>query len=156
MKTNTHVSPPPARPRARAAWSRLSPVRKNGTYNPPINRTSVGDEYGAGNPEVRCGSYRQITRTGGKRDFSPCVYRGLGERSTRVREYAQREKSWWTLFGLTTKAGKSTVLYSISTVCLKTRVPRVVPCLGFTVLPGDRFTHSRFNLVAVQPVRRKF
>jgi len=28
-------------------------VRKNGTYNPPINRTSVGDEYGAGNPEVR-------------------------------------------------------------------------------------------------------
>ena len=63
-------------------------MRKNGTYNPPINRTSVGDEYGAGNPEVRVGSYRQITRTGGKRDFSPCVYRGLGERSTRVREYA--------------------------------------------------------------------
>ena len=28
--------------------------------------------------------------------------------STRVREYA-REKSWWTLFGLTTKAGNNTV-----------------------------------------------
>ena len=100
------MSPPPARARARAAWSRLPPVRKNGTYNPPINRTSVGDEYGAGNPEVRADSVRGVFRRGGKRDFSPCVYRGLGERSTRVREYA-REKSWWTLFGLTTKAGKS-------------------------------------------------
>ena len=82
------MSPPPARARARAAWSRLPPVRKNGTYNPPINRTSVGDEYGAGNPEVRRDSVRGVFRRGGKRDFSPCVYRGLGERSTRVREYA--------------------------------------------------------------------
>ena len=105
------MSPPPARARARAAWSRLPPVRKIGSVTFRLNRTSVGDEYGAGNPEVRVGSYRQITRRGGKRDFSPCVYRGLGERSTRVRtvrEYA-REKSWWTLFGLTTKAGNSTV-----------------------------------------------
>ena len=83
-----NMSPPPARARARAAWSRLPPVRKNGTYNPPINRTSVGDEYGAGNPEVRADSVRGVFRRGGKRDFSPCVYRGLGERSTRVREYA--------------------------------------------------------------------
>ena len=33
--------------------------------------------------------------------------------STRVREYAStrvREKSWWTLFGLTTKAGNSSAL----------------------------------------------
>ena len=114
------MSPPPARARARAAWSRLPPVRKNGTYNPPINRTSVGDEYGAGNPEVRVDSARGVFRRGGKRDFSPCVYRGLGERSTRVRtrvrkvrEYAStrvREKSWWTLFGLTTKAGNSSAL----------------------------------------------
>ena len=88
------MSPPPARARARAAWSRLPPVRKNGTYNPPINRTSVGDEYGAGNPEVRVGSYRQITRTGGKRDFSPCVYRGLGERKKYAtqRNASTREK----------------------------------------------------------------
>ena len=86
------MSPPPARARARAAWSRLPPVRKNGTYNPRINRTSVGDEYGAGNPEVLHGSYRQITRTGGKRDFSPCVYRGLGERKKYAtqREYARK------------------------------------------------------------------
>ena len=88
------MSPPPARARARAAWSRLPPVRKIGSVTFRLNRTSVGDEYGAGNPEVRVGSYRQITRTGGKRDFSPCVYRGLGERSTRastrVREYARK------------------------------------------------------------------
>ena len=88
------MSPPPARARARAAWSRLPPVRKIGSVTFRLNRTSVGDEYGAGNPEVRVDSYRQITRTGGKRDFSPCVYRGLGERkkyatqrnATRVRE----------------------------------------------------------------------
>jgi hypothetical protein len=78
-----------------------------------INRNSVGDEYGAGNPEVRVDSERGVFRYGRKRDFSPCVYRGLGERSTRVREYAstQREKSWWTLFGLTTKAGNGIVKY---------------------------------------------
>ena len=81
-----NMAPPPARPRARAAWSRLPPVRKNGTYDSPRNRTSVGDEYGAGNPEVRGDSEPGVLRTGGKRDFSPCVYRGLGERSTRVRE----------------------------------------------------------------------
>ena len=75
--------------------SYISYHNKNGTYNPLINRTSVGDEYEAGNPEKECGSANQISRTGGKRDFSPCVYRGLGERSTRVREYASastREK----------------------------------------------------------------
>ena len=86
------MSTPPARPRARAAWSRLPPVRKNGTYNPPINRTSVGDEYGAGNPEVCADSARGVFRRGGKRDFSPCVYRGLGERKKYAtqREYARK------------------------------------------------------------------
>ena len=85
------------------------------TFSRRKNRTSVGDEYGAGNPEVLQGAHGQISRTGGKRDFSPCVYRGLGERSTRVREYSTRvreyastrvreyasmrvrEKSLWTL-----------------------------------------------------------
>ena len=61
------MSPPPARARARAAWSRLPPVRKNGTYNPPINRTSVGDEYGAGNPEVRVGCPAPLFRYGRER-----------------------------------------------------------------------------------------
>ena len=101
------MSPPPARARARAAWSRLPPVRKNGTYNPPINRTSVGDEYGAGNPEVRRDSVRGVFRRGGKRDFSPCVYRGLGER----KKYAtQRNASTREKFVdptlVDTKAGK--------------------------------------------------
>ena len=83
-----NMAPPPARPRARAAWSRLPPVRKIGSVTFRLNRTSVGDEYGAGPPEVRRGSHGQISRTGRKRDFSPCVYRGLGERkkyATRVR-----------------------------------------------------------------------
>jgi hypothetical protein len=31
----------------------LPPVRKNGAVTFRRNRTSVGDEYGAGNPEVR-------------------------------------------------------------------------------------------------------
>ena len=35
-----------------------------------LNRTSVGDEYEVGNPEKECGSVNQISRTGGKRDFS--------------------------------------------------------------------------------------
>ena len=110
------MAPPPARPRARAAWSRLPPVRKIGSVTFRLNRTSVGDEYGAGNPEVRGDSEPGVLRTGGKRDFSPCVYRGLGERSTRVREYVRtrvREKSWWTLFGLTTKAGKNTSAFGV-------------------------------------------
>jgi hypothetical protein len=56
-----------------------------------LNRRTVVDEYGAGPPEVRRGADRGVLRRGGKRDFSPCVYvyRGLGERSTRVREYVR-------------------------------------------------------------------
>ena len=70
-------------------------MRKNGTYDSPRNRTSVGDEYGAGPPEKAGGSDRGVLRRGGKRDFSPYLNRGLGEsHSTRV-----REKSLWTLFG---------------------------------------------------------
>ena len=104
------MSPPPARARARAAWSRLPPVRKIGSVTFRLNRTSVGDEYGAGNPEVRVGSYRQITRTGGKRDFSPCVYRGLGERKKYAtqREYAREKFVDPTL--VDTKAGKTVAL----------------------------------------------
>ena len=88
-----NMAPPPACPRARAAWSRLPPVRKNGTYDSPRNRTSVGDEYGAGNLEKESTANRGVLRRGGKRDFSPCVYRGLGERKKYAtqREYA-REK----------------------------------------------------------------
>ena len=80
-----------------------------------LNRRTVVDEYGAGPPEVRRGADRGVLRRGGKRDFSPCVYvyRGLGERSTRVREYVREyvpyarasEKSLWTLLWLTPRLG---------------------------------------------------
>ena len=98
------MAPPLTSARARASASHLPPVRKIGSIDFRLNRRTVVDGYGAGPPEKAVGSYRGVLRRGGKRDFSPCVYRGLGERSTRVREYV-REKSWWTLFGLTTKAG---------------------------------------------------
>ena len=78
--------------RARAARSRLHSVRKNWTYDPPITRRTVVDEYGAGPPEVARGSDRGVLRRGGKRDFSPYLNRGLGEsHSTQyaVREYAK-------------------------------------------------------------------
>ena len=65
--------------RARAARSRLDSVRKNETYDPPITRRTVVDEYGAGPPEVARGSDRGVLRRGGKRDFSPYLNRGLGE-----------------------------------------------------------------------------
>ena len=81
--------------RAHATWSRLHSVRKNGTYDPPITRRTVVDEYGAGQPEVRRVAYRGVLRRGGKRDFSPYLNRGLGESHS---EYV-REKSLWTLFG---------------------------------------------------------
>ena len=75
--------------RARAARSRLHSVRKNWTYDPPITRRTVVDEYGAGPPEKAGGSDRGVLRRGGKRDFSPYLNRGLDEsHSTRVREYA--------------------------------------------------------------------
>ena len=87
--------------RARAARSRLHSVRKNWTYDPPITRRTVVDEYGAGPPEKAGGSVRGVLRRGGKRDFSPYLNRGLGEshstqyavRSTQkyaVREYARK------------------------------------------------------------------
>ena len=109
-----NMAPPPACPRARAAWSRLPPVRKNGTYDSPRNRTSVGDEYGAGNPEVRGDSEPGVLRTGGKRDFSPCVYRGLGEE---VRNATQRNASTREKFVdptlVDTKAGKMGFIISV-------------------------------------------
>ena len=80
--------------RARAARSRLHSVRKNWTYDPPITRRTVVDEYGAGPPEKAGGSDRGVLRRGGKRDFSPYLNRGLDEshtyHSTRVREYARK------------------------------------------------------------------
>ena len=88
-------------------------MRKNGTYDSPRNRTSVGDEYGAGNLEKESTANRGVLRRGGKRDFSPYLNRGLGEshstcvrststvRSTRTTTVVilVREKSLWTLFG---------------------------------------------------------
>ena len=65
--------------RARAARSRLDSVRTNETYDPPITRRTVVDEYGAGPPEKAVGSDRGVLRRGGKRDFSPYLNRGLGE-----------------------------------------------------------------------------
>ena len=86
--------------RARAARSRLHSVRKNETYDPPITRRTVVDEYGAGPPEVARGSDRGVLRRGGKRDFSPYLNRGLGEsHSTQYASTRVREKSLWTLFG---------------------------------------------------------
>ena len=70
-------------------------MRKNGSIDFRLNRTSVGDEYGAGPPEKEFGSYRGVLRRSGKRDFSPYLNRGLGESHseycTRVREYVVRE-----------------------------------------------------------------
>ena len=75
-------------------------MRKNWTYNPPITRRTVVDEYGAGLPEVARGSDRGVLRRGGKRDFSPYLNRGLEVKVTaRSTQYAVREKSLWTLFG---------------------------------------------------------
>ena len=87
--------PLPSPPRARASVSHLPPVRKNGSIDFRLNRTSVGDEYGAGPPEVRRVFIVGVLRRGGKRDFSPYLNRGLGESHS---EYV-REKSLWTLFG---------------------------------------------------------
>ena len=70
-------------------------MRKNGSNDFRLNRTSVVDGYGAGPPEKAAGSYRGVLRRGGKRDFSPYLNRGLGESHS---EYV-REKSLWTLFG---------------------------------------------------------
>ena len=90
---------------ARAARSRLHSVRKNWTYDPPITRRTVVDEYGAGPPEKAGGSDRGVLRRGGKRDFSPYLNRGLGESHStqyavrKSTQYAVREKSLWTLFG---------------------------------------------------------
>ena len=53
-------------------------MRKNGSIDFRLNRTSVGDEYGAGPPEVRCVSIVGVLRRGGKRGFSPYLNRGLG------------------------------------------------------------------------------
>ena len=77
--------------RARAARSRLHSVRTNETYDPPITRRTVADEYGAGPPEVARGSDRGVP-AGRKRDFSPLVDtkahtpRGAAHESQETRE----------------------------------------------------------------------
>ena len=111
--------------RARAARSRLHSVRKNWTYDPPITRRTVVDEYGAGPPEVARDSDRGVLRRGGKRDFSPYLNRGLGEshstqyastrvhkvreyavrKSTRVREYARKVCGPYEVLWLTPRLG---------------------------------------------------
>ena len=103
--------------RARAARSRLHSVRKNWTYDPPITRRTVVDEYGAGPLEKAGGSDRGVLCYGGKRDFSPYLNRGLGEshstqyvRSTQkyaVREYARKVCGPYLV---DTKAGNNRVL----------------------------------------------
>ena len=87
------MAPPLTSARARASASHLPPVRKNGSIDFRLNRTSVGDEYGAGPPEVRCVSIVGVLRRGGKRDFSPYLNRGLGEsHSTQYAVRSTREK----------------------------------------------------------------
>ena len=102
-------------------------MRKNWTYDPPITRRTVVDEYGAGPPEVARGSVRGVLRRGGKRDFSPYLNRGLGESHStqyavreyaKVREYASTRKYASTQYArkvcgpylVDTKAGNSSVL----------------------------------------------
>ena len=97
--------------RARAARSRLHSVRKNWTYDPPITRRTVVDEYGAGPLEKAGGSVRGVLCYGGKRDFSPYLNRGLGEsHSTQynaVREYAKVRSTQYARkpFGINLGAG---------------------------------------------------
>ena len=63
-------------------------MRKNGAVTFRRNRTSVGDEYGAGNPEVRVGCHPPFFRYGRKRGFSPSLNRGLGEGEKKEKKYA--------------------------------------------------------------------
>ena len=84
-------------------------MRKNWTYDPPITRRTVVDEYGAGPPEKACGSDRGVLRRGGKRDFSPYLNRGLGEsHSTQYAVRSTREKFVDPTL-VDTKAGKSVI-----------------------------------------------
>ena len=97
-------------------------MRKNWTYDPPITRRTVVDEYGAGPPEKAGGSDRGVLRRGGKRDFSPYLNRGLGEShstqyastqkyaSTRVREYASTREKFVDPTLVDTKAGNKSVV----------------------------------------------
>ena len=98
------MGPLPSPPRARASVSHLPPVRKNGSIDFRLNRTSVGDEYGAGPPEVRWDSEPGVLRRGRKRDFSPYLNRGLGE--SQVREYASTREKFVDPVWLTPRLGK--------------------------------------------------
>ena len=97
------MAPPLTSARARASASHLPPVRKNGSIDFRLNRTSVGDEYGAGPPEKAAGSYRGVLRRGGKRDFSPYLNRGLGERTHS--EYASTREKFVDPVWLTPRLG---------------------------------------------------
>ena len=98
--------------RARAARSRLHSVRKNWTYDPPITRRTVVDEYGAGPPEKAGGSDRGVLRRGGKRDFSPYLNRGLGESHSTQYASTQYARKVCGPYLVDTKAGN---IYLLST-----------------------------------------
>ena len=78
-------------------------MRKNWTYDPPITRRTVVDEYGAGPPEKAVGSDRGVLRRGGKRDFSPYLNRGLGE--SHSTQYASTREKFVDPTLVDTKAG---------------------------------------------------
>ena len=119
------MSPPPARARARAAWSRLPPVRKIGSIDFRLNRRTVVDGYGAGPPEKAVGSYRGVLRRGGKRDFSPYLNRGLGE--SHSTQYASTREKFVDPVWLTPRLG--TYLYANLFIRLVTVSGYDVVCL---------------------------
>ena len=78
-------------------------MRKNWTYDPPITRRTVVDEYGAGPLEKAGGSDRGVLRRGGKRDFSPYLNRGLGE--SHSTQYASTREKFVDPIWLTPRLG---------------------------------------------------
>jgi hypothetical protein len=96
---------PTWRARARAVCHVCPLERENGAMECPEKRQSGRNSVPPDHARFVGKPYVSFFRYGRKRVFSPYLNRGLGERSyasTRV-----REKSWWTLFGLTTKAGNN-------------------------------------------------
>ena len=99
------MSPPPARARARAAWSRLPPVRK--TAHTILLLIAHRSEMSTARVTLKFGEIPFEAFFAGAANV---IFRhaSTGVWVKEVREYAStrvREKSWWTLFGLTTKAG---------------------------------------------------
>ena len=138
------MGPPASPPRARASVSHLPPVRKNGSIDFRLNRTSVGDEYGAGPPEVRWDSEPGVLRRGRKRDFSPYLNRGLGESHStqyavpRSTQYARKVCGPCLV---DTKAGKS---------------PYMVHCTSNRTSPHDHNTKKLSSLSCLLLKRTKY